>query len=182
VAAILDAAIDALAVDPEASMAQIAHRAGVVRATIYAHFPTREALIRAVTEKGIDEVTAVIAASEPGRGDPVEALRRVIGEAWRSLARFHPLIEINMRRGAHDLHGQHAPALTVLAPLMERGQASGAFRSDVPVAWHLSMMLALIHAASSERRGELTEDEIGAALADTVVGALSPVERKSRRA
>lgn len=44
VARILDAAIDALAGDPEASMAEIARRAGVVRATVYvAHPDTRGA-------------------------------------------------------------------------------------------------------------------------------------------
>lgn len=172
-AAILDAAVDALADDREASMAEIARRAGVVRATIYVHFPTREALIEAVTQNAINEVTAVIGASEPDRGDPVDALRRVIAEAWRSLARYHPLVEINTRRAPAELHGQHAPVLTVLEPLITRGQASGAFRADVPATWHLSMMLALIHAASGERHIGFTDEELGSALIETILGALS---------
>ena len=39
VAAILDAAVEALASDPDASVSAIAARAGVVRATVYVHFP-----------------------------------------------------------------------------------------------------------------------------------------------
>src|SRR4029079_1877875 len=54
---ILDAALDALASDPAARLAAITRRAGVVRATIYVHFPTREALIAAVTERAVAEVT-----------------------------------------------------------------------------------------------------------------------------
>ena len=50
IAAIVNGALEALASDPDASMAEIARRAGVVRATIYMHFPTREALLDAVME------------------------------------------------------------------------------------------------------------------------------------
>src|SRR6185436_15500840 len=91
IARILDAAVDALAGDPEVSMAAIARRAGVVRATIYVHFPTREALLDAVTHRAIAEAANVIDAAQPDRGTPAEALARVVNETWRTLGRYHAL-------------------------------------------------------------------------------------------
>jgi hypothetical protein len=42
------------------------------------------------------------------------------------------------------------------------------------VSWHLATMLALIHSASAEvRAGRIGEDQVQAALVDTVVGAVS---------
>lgn len=132
IARIQGAALDALASDPDASMAEIARQAGVVRATIYVHFPTREDLIGAITERAIAEVTEVIAAAEPERGDASEALRRVIAAAWRTLGRFHALVAINTQLAGHDLRGRHDPVLALLEPLIKRGQRDGSFRPDVP--------------------------------------------------
>src|SRR6187401_3303061 len=78
VAAILDAGLEALASDPESSMSEIARRAGVVRATIYVHFPTRTDLLDAVMEHAVTQVADAMSAAEPQRGEPVEALERVL--------------------------------------------------------------------------------------------------------
>src|SRR5215207_11433218 len=139
IARILDAAVDALGEDQDASMSEIARRAGVVRATIYVHFPTREALLDAVTERALAEAAAVITAAEPENGDPADALARVVAAAWRTLGRYHALIAINTGTQTHDeLHHRHGSLLGTLLPLIERGQAAGELRTDVPAAWHLA--------------------------------------------
>jgi AcrR family transcriptional regulator len=175
VARILDAAVDALGEDQAASMSEIARRAGVVRATIYVHFPTREVLLEAVTERAFAEVAAVIVAAEPDRGDPAAALARVVAAAWRTLGHYHALVAINTGAQTHEeLHRRHGSVLGTLLPLIERGQAARAFRTDVGAAWHLSMMMALIHAGSAELQARrVPEADAEAALVATVLGAVA---------
>src|SRR5215208_2429578 len=169
----MDSAVDALARDPEVTMAEVARQAGGLRATIYVHFPTRESLIEAVTHRAIAEATVAIEAAEPERGDPGAALRRVVATAWRTLGRYHPLVAINTQLPQSELRHRHAAALSALEPLIARGQREGAFRAEVPAAWHLSMLLALVHAASAElRAGRVREADAENALIASVLGAL----------
>ena len=174
VQAILEAALEALASDPEASMAEIARRAGVVRATIYAHFPTRDALLDAVMEHAVAEVARATSEAEPTRGEPEEALERVLRATWRELDRFHALLAINTSRlSAKELHRRHQPVMTHFAPLVERGQRKGVFRSDVPIAWHLAVLRAIVHAASAElQSGRLSENEVEQTVITTVLAAM----------
>ena len=182
--AILEAALDALSRDPDASMAEIARRAGVVRATIYAHFPTRDALLDAVMEHAVAQVAEGTAAAEPTRGEPVEALERVVRASWRRLDLFHALLAINTARlSVEELHRRHLPVMTQFAPLIERGQKAGAFRSDVPVAWHLAVVRAIVHAASAElRSGRLTEATVEETMLATVLAALASPKEEAPRA
>jgi AcrR family transcriptional regulator len=176
VAAILDAGLEALASDPDSSMSEIARRAGVVRATIYVHFPTRETLLDAVMERSVADVAEATRGAEPRRGEPVEALERVLRATWRELARFHALLAINIARlSAEELRRRHLPVLAQLQPLIERGQKQGVFRSDVPVAWHLAIIRAIVHTASAEsQNGRIPESEAEAAMLSTVISAVSP--------
>ena len=175
VSAILDAALEALASDPDSSMSEIARRAGVVRATIYVHFPTRTDLLDAVMEHATAHVAEAMRGAEPERGEPVEALERVLRATWRQLAQFHGLVALNTARlSAEELHRRHRPVLDQLAPLITRGQKDGVFRRDLPIAWHLAVIPAIVHAASHESRGgRLPESEAEAAMLTTAINAIA---------
>ena len=180
VQAILEAALDALAGDPDASMAEIARRAGVVRATIYAHFPTREALLDAVMEHAVG-------AGRRGDGRGRADARRAAAKRWCGCsARPGGSSTCSMpcsrstRRGSppEELHRRHLPVMTQFAPLIERGQEAGVFRRDVPFTWHLAVMRAIVHAASAElRSGRLTEATVEQTMLTTVLAAIAAPKR-----
>lgn len=94
---------------------------------------------------------------------------------WRELARFQALLAINTARlSAEELRRRHLPVLEQLQPLIERGQQQGAFRSDLPVSWHLAVIRAIVHTASHESRGgRLAESEAEAAMLTTAISAIS---------
>jgi AcrR family transcriptional regulator len=178
---ILDAAVEELAHDPEASMAAVARRAGVVRATVYVHFPTREALVDAVIERALGKAAGAVEAAEPERGDPAEALERVLRATWRVLATHHALVPITTSKPSHEVRAIHEPVLGQLAPLVRRGQKDGSFDDTVPVEWLLSVVLELVHAASREVGiGRMTDPDAERALLRAVSGALAPRPRSGR--
>ena len=89
--------------------------------------------------------------------------------------RYHALVAINTGTQTHEeLHHRHGSVLGTLLPLIERGQAAGEFRTDVPAAWHLAMLMALIHAGSAELQARrVPEADAEAALVATVLGAIA---------
>jgi AcrR family transcriptional regulator len=179
VQAILEAAPEALASDPDASMAEIARRAGVVRGTLYAHFPSREALLDAVMEHAVAQVAEATRTAEPARGNPRQALERVLRATWQQLSQFQVLLAINTARlSTQELRRRHLPVMNQFAPLIERGQKDGLFRSDVPVSWHLAVIRALVHTASAElQSGRLAEAEVEQTIVTTVLAAMGGAKR-----
>ena len=71
--------------DPHVGMAAIAAAADVSRATVYRHFPTREALMDAIRAQALAAGAQAIVECRLEEGGATEALRRLV-EAWLEIA------------------------------------------------------------------------------------------------
>jgi AcrR family transcriptional regulator len=149
-ARILDATAEVIAADPAASLEQIAARAGVSRVTIYHHFPGRDALMDALTDRSIAEVRSALEAAEPAEGTATAALERALRASWQVVGRYRGLVIVNRRLEQAELRARLEPALALLRSLIRRGQESEEFDPDLPADWLIGILTDLIHAASRQ--------------------------------
>jgi AcrR family transcriptional regulator len=147
---ILDATADAIAADPAASLERIAARAGVSRVTIYAHFPSRDALMDALTARSAEEVTAALTAARPDEGPALEAMQRLLVAASDTIGRYRGLVIVNQRLAPEELRRRTGPAIALVRSLITRGQRSGEFDAELPAEWLLTAVIDLIHSASRQ--------------------------------
>ncbi|MFI7281388.1 TetR/AcrR family transcriptional regulator [Micromonospora chersina] len=160
VAAILDAAIRVLGERPQATMEDIAAAAGLSRQTVYAHFPSRDALVAAVFRRMTDEVLAALDAARLDEGPAAAALLRLLDVSWRTVDRYPPL-----PAPAADDAELHEPIFGRLTRLIVRGQRAGEFDPDAAPGWLIAATIALGHAAWAEvTAGRLPAAEARAAL------------------
>lgn len=169
IAAILDAAIDVLSEHPAASIEEIATAAGLARQTVYAHYPSREALLQAVVDRALEQTVAAIDAAEPDEGRPVEALDRLVSASWRTLERYPLLMDLRAPLTPEEEHALHRPILERLERLIGRGQKEGEFDRRLAPAWLLAAFLGLAHAAAQEvEAGRLSAEDASRALRTSV--------------
>jgi AcrR family transcriptional regulator len=90
--AILDAAARVLGRRADAAIAEIADEAGVGRATLYRHFPTRESLLRGVAEAGMAELVEAFAAANLDELPADRAITRIIAVYLRNGAKYAAVI------------------------------------------------------------------------------------------
>lgn len=181
ITAILDAAEDLLESRARTSIAAVATRAGVSRVTVYAHFPTWEAVLEAVVERAVGRTAEALEAASPEAGPPQEALERVLAVGWRELDR-----NASMAQAATDqlspatITRTHQAALAKVAGLVQRGQADGSFRTDLPAGWLVAAALALIHACGEEvRAGRVDQDAAAPILTASIRDLFTGCQQKS---
>ncbi|MCX5008982.1 TetR/AcrR family transcriptional regulator [Streptomyces sp. NBC_00638] len=158
--AILDATRIVLGERPDASMDDIAARAGVTRQTVYAHFPSRDALVAALVEAASAEYTALLDAAGLDTDPPADALAQFLGAGWRFLDRYPLLLNATAARIPRPDPDPHDVVPPRLERLIQRGQHTGDFDPSLPAAWLAAAVLGLQHTAAAEvSTGRFTSHE-----------------------
>lgn len=175
IAAILDAATECLARDPDASVNDIATAAGVGRVTLYGHFESRGALVAEVVERAMREGDTVLEAVGL-TGDPRAALGRLLDASWHVTHRYGGLvIAAQAALPESDFLEAHDKPVQRVQRLLRRGRREGCFRTDMPVDWQVMTIQGVIHAASGAvHRGEVAAERAPGLIRATVLAALTP--------
>jgi AcrR family transcriptional regulator len=137
-----------LADDHSAGMAEVAAAAGLARATLYRHFPSREDLVGTIRTQAFDEFERVVATARLDEDPPLDGLRRLIdgiievGDRYRFLLAEPPAEP----RGDPRRKREERMRKPVLA-LLERAQRRGELGSELTPLWATQVLAALIDAA-----------------------------------
>ncbi|WP_079036607.1 MULTISPECIES: TetR/AcrR family transcriptional regulator [Streptomyces] len=170
---ILDVAVTELLRDPDASMDQIARAAGVVRRTVYGHFPSRDALVGAIVDRAIEAVETAHAKGREGAGNPAEAVAGSLLAVWEVADRYRLLLSLAQRSvtmgGIRERLGAvHASGVEIF----RRGLDDGTFVSPLPpraLSYVLEGVLFAVMEAVND--GVLEAEEAGRSTAITFLTA-----------
>src|SRR6478735_7168318 len=106
---ILDVALDVMGQNPDASMGDIASAAGVVRRTVYGHFPTRADPVRTLAQRAATEVEAVLADIDSPEGSPETVWVDFIARVWPLARRYRVLVALRRGEYGAEIHAMLGP-------------------------------------------------------------------------
>jgi AcrR family transcriptional regulator len=168
--AILNAARTVLGERPDASMEDIAAAAGVTRQTVYAHFPSRDALIAALLHGLGAETVAAIDAARLDTVPPADALRQFLDIGWELIRRNPHLLDPALTRNPPGSNDPHDAGTARLEQIIRRGQRAGDFDRTLPAAWLAIAIVGLVRTAAEQvAAGRLTTSKAAALTLDSTL-------------
>jgi AcrR family transcriptional regulator len=147
---IVRAAVTCLGRNAEASMNDIAREAGVGRVTLYAHFPSREALVEAALIRVLAQGDEVLEAIDLG-GDPRHGLRGLMESGWLLIAQGGSILQAAQAAlPPGRVQELHAKPEQRVHDLIRRGQTEGIFRADLPADLLASVLHHVLHGVAGD--------------------------------
>jgi len=151
----------------DASLDEIARRAGVASGTLYRHFPTRLVLIEAVLAEQVAEVVALgreLLTVEDEYNALSTWLRAALAHGMTYQGLSAAVMNSALDRGNDLVSTWHAEMFEVGAALLARARQSGVIAADAAASDVLKMVGAIAWAAQNTRDGSAQADRLLALL------------------
>ena len=143
---LIAAATEEFSRNPEASMADIARVAELTRATVYRHFPNREALESAIRVEALARASRALEESRLDEGTALEVLQRVI-HALGAQGMGLRFMLLQAPDSDPRFLAQRAHVLGPLVDVVRRGQREGLLDRELAPEWIVTAMASLLVAA-----------------------------------
>jgi len=166
---ILDVALEVLGQNPDAGMGDIASAAGVVRRTVYGHFPTRADLVRTLAQRAVDEVAAVLDEATASGGGAERVWADFIARLWPVAHRYRVILALRRGEFGQEIHALLGPVDTTLADLVQAGQDSEVFGRHLPADVLSQVAYAAVFAIADDHLATGTSDARAAILTSLLI-------------
>ncbi|MEU8882501.1 TetR/AcrR family transcriptional regulator [Streptomyces hydrogenans] len=173
VRAILEAAERVLAVDPGASMEQIAAAAGVARTTIHRRFANRQALIEALATSAARQLAQAVDDGRPDTAPPLVAMHRITANVLQVKGAWTFALSLG------DDPDSEAAALQLdiarrCVAVLARAQADGLIDEKADLDWVRRVYYALIGESLHGDDSDADPDTLAARIIDTLLHGAGP--------
>jgi AcrR family transcriptional regulator len=177
-ARILATARQELGRNPDVTLEEIARAAGVVRRTLFGHFPGRAALLEALAEEASEALRGAVARRPDAEETPQRAFARFVLLMWSVGDRYRLLLALARQDlGAERVSDVLAPARDEATAVIERGQREGVFHDHLPAAVLSTALEALtISLLKSVNTGAWEDDGTRAAVAALIAAGVPEKE------
>ncbi len=145
----------------DASMDEIAARAGVSKGTLYQHFPTKDDLIFALVDQSLVRFEQIVqqasVAPEPAQSKLERILRAVHVEQHGVRTQLHRMLESNedLRRRTQEHKGKLRARIDQttgqIRSILEEGKVAGVFDTAISTELILQTFLHLLSTRAQER-------------------------------
>ena len=149
---ILDVALEVLGRDPDAAMSDVATAAGVVRRTVYGHFPNRRDLVRTLTERAVGEITGVLTGVTASGGGADAMWVDFVARLWPLAHRYRVVVALRRSEYGAEIHALLGPVDDILARLVQGGQDADVFGRHLPAGILSQLAYATVFTIADSHR------------------------------
>jgi AcrR family transcriptional regulator len=177
-ARILATARQELGRNPDITLEELARASGVVRRTLFGHFPGRAALLEALAEEAAEALEAAVAAGAQATEPAERALAHFTLSMWPVGDRYRMLLALARRDlGVERVNEILKPARVRATGIVEQGQRDGVFHSHLPPAVLSAGLEAMTVALLEEVNTGAFEDDGTRVAVATLIAAGVPEKR-----
>jgi len=165
----------------ETSMAQIAAEANVSRATLFNYFSAKEHLLKEIALQFLREIQREVALQtkdQPENQQLVLLMSRLVDITFQNLTMARSLLmaALAQREISHNVLDE---ILAMVLPMIQAGQRSGRFRSDIS-SEHIAQLVVAVYVANLFPWPDAHRDGVDQSITDIVLRGLEPVDSEEK--